>query len=245
MILEVFIGDIAIEHPFIETSQISNSTDLEPLSMRGHVQPITGEEWEAARNQELSQGVDDYVYRILCAGAEMEHGKNLREGIYGQPEPEHVCGAAQPGTQFVQLEVREPEMAEGALVQGLCVLASTSQPGSDRGLPITEDTLYGGGIQPLGERRKHHSDPARRSFQTVQGGVTPSSERGVAGLTTKGLDLLSATMCAILNQGVYVSICDAEVRALVVGTSEALSLYPFRSSPPAFDLAPGAYRKKC
>ncbi len=102
--------------------------------------------------QELSQGVDDYVCRILCAGAEMECGKNLREGIDGQPEPEHVCGAAQPGAQFVQLEVREPEMAEGALVQGLCVLASASQPASDRGLPIAEDTLCGGSIQPFGQR---------------------------------------------------------------------------------------------
>ena len=37
--------------------------------------------------------------------------------------------AAQPGAQFVQLEVREPEIAEAALVQGLRVLASTRQPG--------------------------------------------------------------------------------------------------------------------
>jgi hypothetical protein len=185
------------------------------------------------------------VCRILCAGAEMEHGKNLREGIDGQPQPEHVCGAAQPGAQFVQLQVREPQMAEGALVQGLCVLASASQPAGDRGLPIAEDTLCGGSIQPFGQRRQHHGDLVRGSFQTVQGGVAPSSESGVAGLTTKGLDLLSATMCAIPNQGVDVSIGDAEVRALAVGASEALGLYPFRSSPPAFDLAPGAHRSRC
>src|SRR6266700_3101447 len=37
MISEVFIGDIAIEHPFPETSQIRYSTDLETLSMRGDV----------------------------------------------------------------------------------------------------------------------------------------------------------------------------------------------------------------
>ena len=67
----------------------------------------------------------------------------------------------------------------------------------------------------------------------------------MTGLTTKGLDLLSATMCAIPNQGVDVSIGDAEVRALLVGTGEALGLYPFGSSPPAFDLAPGAHRKRC
>jgi hypothetical protein len=71
----------------------------------------------------------------MCAafcvrGPRWSAGRIAREGIDGQPEPEHVCGAAQPGAQFVQLEVREPEMAEGALVQGLCVLASASQKGS-------------------------------------------------------------------------------------------------------------------
>jgi hypothetical protein len=57
-----------------------------------------------------------------------EHGKNLRERIDGQPD--HLCGAAQSGSQFVQLQMWEPELAEGALVRGLCVLASASQKGS-------------------------------------------------------------------------------------------------------------------
>jgi len=99
-------------------------------------------------DQEVSQGVDNHVRRMLCAGAEMEHGENLRERIDGQPEPDHLCGAAQSGSQFVQLEMWEPEGAEGALVQGLCVLASASQPGSNRGLPVAEDTFCGGRIQP-------------------------------------------------------------------------------------------------
>jgi hypothetical protein len=36
----------------------------------------------------------------------------------------HLLVAAQPGAQFVQLYVREPEVAEGALVQDLSVLES-------------------------------------------------------------------------------------------------------------------------
>src|SRR5437773_10685135 len=40
------------------------------------------------------------------------------------------------------------------------------------------------------------------------------------------------------------SVCDPEVRALVVGTGEALGVYPFRCSPPTFDLAPGAYSRR-
>ncbi len=66
---------------------------------------------------------------MLCAGTKVEHGNNLREGVDGQPQPQHLCGAAESGAQFVQLEVREPEMAKGALMQGLCVLASASQKG--------------------------------------------------------------------------------------------------------------------
>jgi hypothetical protein len=40
---------------------------------------------------------------VLCAGAELKHGKNLREGINGQPEPQHLLRAAQLGSQFIQL----------------------------------------------------------------------------------------------------------------------------------------------
>ena len=104
---------------------------------------------------------------VLRTGTQMEHGKNLRKGIDGQPEPEHVCGAAQPGAQFVQLQMWEPEVAEGALVQGLCVRASASQPGRDRGLSVAEDTFCGGRIQPFRERRQHHCDLLGGSFQAV------------------------------------------------------------------------------
>ena len=51
---------------------------------------------------------------VLRAGAELKHGKNLREGINGQPQPQHLCGAAQPGAQFVQLEVGDLEVAEAS-----------------------------------------------------------------------------------------------------------------------------------
>jgi hypothetical protein len=42
-----------------------------------------------------------------------------------------------------------------------------------------------------------------------------------------------------------VGIGDPEVRALLVGTSEALGVYSLRCSPTAFDLAPGAHRCRC
>ena len=94
------------------------------------IEAVTGEERNAPRGQDLSQGMNDHVRRVLRAGAQIQHGQQLGARIDGQPQPQHLCGAAQPGSQFVQLKMREPEGAEAALVQALSVLASTSQKGS-------------------------------------------------------------------------------------------------------------------
>ncbi len=59
----------------------------------------------------------------------MEDWKKLRAGVDGQPEPQQLCGAAQPGAQVIQLEMREQEMAEEAFVQGLCLFPGASQKG--------------------------------------------------------------------------------------------------------------------
>src|SRR6266852_2692351 len=101
---------------------------------------------------------------VLRAGTQMEHGNNLRAGIDCQPQPQDLFVAAQPGAQFIQLEVRELEVAEVTLVQGLSVLASAGQPGSDRGLPVAEDTLCGRGIQPTSRAPSARLRPDGREF---------------------------------------------------------------------------------
>jgi hypothetical protein len=60
----------------------------------------------------------------------MENRKDFRERVDGQPQPEHLCMVAEACAQFVQLQMWEPEMAEGALMQGLRMLACTSEKGS-------------------------------------------------------------------------------------------------------------------
>src|SRR5262249_11504317 len=52
-------------------------------------------------------------------------------------------------------------------------------------------------------------------------------------------------MLAISDESVDLSIGVAEVRALRLRTGEAFGEYAVRSSPPAFDLAPGAYWRRC
>jgi hypothetical protein len=113
---------------------------LEPLTKVGRerikveVQAIAGEKREIAWSQHLSERVDESMGHGLCAGAELKHRKNLGEGIDGQPEPQHLCGVAQPGAQFVQLDIRKLELTEKVLVEALSVLPCAGEPGRDRGV---------------------------------------------------------------------------------------------------------------
>ena len=93
-------------------------------------------------------------------------------------------------------------MAEGAFVQDLRVLASTSQPPRDGGLPKAEDPFGRRCVQPFGQRRQDHRDLLRGGFQAIQRRVASSTEGGVTGLTAKRLDLLGMTVLAISNQRV-------------------------------------------
>ena len=112
-------------------------------------------------------------------------------------------------------------------------------------MTVAEDPFSGRRIQPFGQRSEHHGDLMGRGFQTVQGRMPSSTERGAAGLTAKGLDPFGMAMLAIANESMNVSIGDAEVWALLVGTSEPLGVYAFGGSSAAFDLAPRAHRRRC
>jgi hypothetical protein len=111
-------------------------------------------------------------------------------------------------------------------------------------LSKAENPFSGGWGQSFGQRREHHGDLLRRSFQPVQGGVETGCESDVTGRASKGLDPLGTAMRAIPNQGMDVSVCDPRGGALVVGAGEALGVYAFGGSSAAFHLAPGAYRSR-
>src|SRR5215472_7671962 len=189
--------------------------------------------------------MDERMGHGLCSGTELKHRQNLGERITSQPEPQHLFGAPKPGAQFVQLEVRAVQIAEGARVQGLSVLARTRQPEGDSRLTIAEDAFRRGRIQPFSQSREHNGDLLGRGFQPVQGGITSSTEGGMASRTSKGLDRFSLTMLAVPNQGMNLSIDDPEVRTLLIWTGEAVGVNPLRCSPPAFDLAPGTHQSRC
>jgi len=140
--------------------------------------------------------------------------------------------------------VRELKVAEAALMEELSVAACARQPGADGGLSVAEDPFGGRRVEPFGQRREDHGNLLRRGFHSIQGSIASSTERAAAGRTSKGLDALGLAMRAIAHQSMDGSICDPEVRTLVVGTSEASSRYGLGGSPPAFDLAPGSHRRR-
>ena len=229
-------------------TQVPASTaHLEPVSKMGRqrveveIEPIAGEEWQTAGSQELPQGVDEQVRRMLGARAQMQHGHNLGLRIDGQPQPEHLSGAAQSGANFVQLQVREVQVAEAVLMEELSVLACASEPPGDGGLSVAEDPFSGGRVQSFGESRQHYGDLLRGSFQTVQRSVVSSAERGAARLAAKRLDALGPAMLAVPDQRIEVSISAAKVPALPVRTSEARGVDAFGGPPSAFHLTPGSH----
>jgi hypothetical protein len=166
--------------------------------------------------------MDDTMGHVLCSGTQMEDGKNLVAGIYRQPD--HVLRAAQPGSQFIQLEVWELQKAEGPLVQRLSMLKSASQPRGDGGLSKAEDAFSRGSVQPFGQRREHHANLLGGSFQMVQRCIASSAERGAARRTSERLDPLSMPMRAIPDERMPVCLGDPEEQTLLIGTGETLGI---------------------
>ena len=100
-----------------------SSTHLSPLSkmsregIKVQIEAIAGEEWNAAWSQEPSQRVNNRMCHVLCAGTQLEDGKQLGVGINRQPQKDESgwhggawCAAV------VQLQMRGPEGAEIVLV---------------------------------------------------------------------------------------------------------------------------------
>ncbi|HEX6483881.1 MAG TPA: hypothetical protein VF043_33960 [Ktedonobacteraceae bacterium] len=65
---------------------------------------------------------------MLGAGTHLEDGKNLGAGSMASQRKTHLGGAAQPGANFIQLQVQEVQVAEAALMEELSVLACPSEP---------------------------------------------------------------------------------------------------------------------
>ncbi len=62
-------------------------------------------------------------------GPRWRTGRSFVQGSMASQRKTHLCGAAQPGAQFIQLEMRDPEMTKEAFVQDLCMRVRASEKG--------------------------------------------------------------------------------------------------------------------
>jgi hypothetical protein len=145
-----------------------------PLAeMRGQsvevvVEAITGEDRDAAEGQSLTEVMDDRICSILGARSQMEGGNQFGDGIDGQPEPQHLHPPAEPGTDLVQLQMRQPKAAAEVVVHRCAVLPGARQPGHKGALAMAEHAHSGGHREPFGERGQHLSNAVGRGFQAIE-----------------------------------------------------------------------------
>ena len=101
--------------------------------------------------------------------------KSFVPGITSQPYPSHLLRTAQPGAQFVQWEVGDPELAKAAFEASVCACCPARVRKARAGrLSIA--------LRPVRRRKHptrrpardpHQSELLRGSFQTVEGRSAP------------------------------------------------------------------------
>jgi hypothetical protein len=81
----------------------------------------------------------------------------MHEGprINSYPEPKHLRVAAQARAHLIQLHMRDIQMAEGALVEGLRMGSSTQEPPGDGRMPKSKDSFSRRHIQSFCQHAQH------------------------------------------------------------------------------------------
>ena len=76
------------------------------------------------------QAVDEQMSHAMGAWTQQPHRNACGERIDGHPEPEHLGVATQPRAEFIELQMGEHKVAEGALMQHLGMGSRPHQPAS-------------------------------------------------------------------------------------------------------------------
>ena len=165
----------------------------------------------------------------------MQDGKSFRTGIAGQPEPQDLCGAAQPGAPFVQLDIRQLELTEKMRVQAVRVLPCAGRPGDDRRLPVA---LRPARLRKGPGLRTEQIGPWRAFCAGVFSRYTGVWRRALNLLWQAGPRIVwirEAVPCLPSPKSrVDLSVCDPAVCALWGRTSEAVGLHPSGVLPGGF-----------
>src|SRR5262249_993538 len=154
------------------------------------------------------------------ARSQMQHRDDFTDRIDGHPEPEYLSTVAEPGTQFIELDVRQVQALENAVVEHGSVLPSSSQPGGDCGVALAKDPYRRRDIHPFCERSQHLRKTLGCGFEAVQWRISSCAGGGAAGLAAQGLDAFGLPVYAIADQRVDLCIGDTIVSTRTVRTGE-------------------------
>jgi hypothetical protein len=93
------------------------------------IQAITRAHRDTIHYKPLAQFVHHRMGEILRTCPELQYWYDFGEWIDRDPEPEHMSPATQPCAQFVELDMREVQVAEDTVVQARAMFTGTGQPG--------------------------------------------------------------------------------------------------------------------
>ena len=194
--------------------------------------------------QLLAQPVDEQLRHLVRSRAQLEHRNALGEGIDSHPEPEHLGVTAHARAQFVQLQMGEHKVAEGALMQGLGMGPCPYEPMCDGHMSKAKAPFSRRQIQSFRQRTQHRRHLLRWRFPPIQRCVQARTGDRLTRLAAPSLDPLSFSIAAVAHDGMDLGIADAVVPTGSVRASKALGLHAFGRSSPAFDLPPGLHRSR-
>jgi hypothetical protein len=166
-----------------------------------------------------------------------EHGDDLAEGIDRQPQPQDRRRATQPGAQFVQVEMREGEVLQGAVRSPCALLPSPAQPGRDCAGMISTYAPSACHIQTFAQRGEHFSDAGGGSCESGQGGGAAGALWSCGMLESARSECVGLCRVSRPRPG-QARVGDLLRRTARHGTSKALCGDPFGRAATTFDLSP-------
>lgn len=110
--------------------------------------------------------MNQQVGHLVGPRTQLEDRDTLGEGVNGDPEPKDLRAATQARAHLIKLDVRDLQVREDALVQGLSMGSGPQEPSGNGRLAHTKDPFRRRDIQPFRKPRSARAPPAVRAFST-------------------------------------------------------------------------------
>src|SRR5262249_6974531 len=121
--------------------------------------------------------------------------------------------AAQPCTQFIELEMREGEILEESVVERCAMFPGTAEPGGDSRMAMAKHPHGGGHIQAFGQCCQYLPDALGCCLEAVQRRRAPRTKGGLACLAAEGLDTFAFPVSTVTDHCMDLGIGDPIIGA--------------------------------